>query len=68
MLNDPVDGGIQEHNGELRYVEIGFTDALRMLVVITTDRNGLTRVATAFPATPNLRDFYFAEKGYKYER
>jgi uncharacterized DUF497 family protein len=38
LLNDPIDGGTQDHEGEERFVEVGMTDAMRILVVITTQR------------------------------
>ena len=62
LANDPLDGGIQDHAGEDRFVEIGRTDAMRLLVVITTARGELTRVVTAFPAPPDARRFYRARK------
>ena len=67
LLNDPVYGGTQEHESEERFVEVGVTDAMRMLVVITTMRGELTRVVTAYPASPAFRKFYSMEKGVKYE-
>ena len=63
LLNDPVDGGVPDHEGEVRYVEVGVTDAMRLLVVITTDRGELIRVVTAFSAPSQYRDFYLREKG-----
>ena len=64
LRNSPIDGGAQNVNGEERHVEVGFTDALRLLVVITTYRGELIRVVTAYPAPPSFRDFYRREKGY----
>jgi uncharacterized protein len=68
LINDPADGGIQDHEGEERCVEIGVTNSLRVLVVITTLRGASIRVVTAYPAPPALRDFYVREKGRQYER
>jgi uncharacterized protein len=65
LLNDPIDGGTQDHEGEERFVEVGATDAARILVVITTQRGELTRVVTAYPASPGFRQFYAIEKGLK---
>ena len=65
LINDPVDGGVQDHEGEERRVEVGITDALRVLVVITTVRGERTRVVTAYPASPAFRQFYTSEKGIK---
>ncbi len=63
LQNNPVDGGVQDHEGEERRVEVGTTDALRLLVVITTVRDDKTRVVTAFPASSFFRQFYASEKG-----
>lgn len=68
LLNDPIDGGTQDHEGEERFVEVGSTEALRILVVITTQRGELTRVVTAYPASPAFRQYYASEKGMKYEQ
>lgn len=68
LFNDPADGGVQNQGGESRYVEVGVTDALRVLVVISTNRGELTRVVTAYPATPSFCDFYARERGYRHER
>ncbi len=65
LLNDPIDGGTQDHEGEERFVEIGTTDKARILVVITTQRGELTRVVTAYPASPAFRQFYATEKRIK---
>jgi uncharacterized DUF497 family protein len=66
LINDPADGGVQNQDGEDRYVEVEVTDALRVLVVISTNRGELTRAVTAYPATPAFRDF--RERGYRNER
>lgn len=63
LLNDPADGGVQDHENEERFVEVGVTDAMRILVVITTMRKELIRVVTAYPAPAIFRDFYMREKG-----
>jgi uncharacterized DUF497 family protein len=68
LRNDPADGGVQSSEGEERFVEVGVTDALRVLVVITTYRGALIRVVTAYPATPAFRNFYAREKGHRDER
>ncbi|SNT09681.1 hypothetical protein SAMN05421770_104147 [Granulicella rosea] len=66
LENDPVDAGVQDCEGEQRYVEVGMTHSGRMLVVITTLRGELTRVLTAYRATPLFRAFYFRERGANY--
>ena len=60
--NDPVDGGYQQHTTEERYINIGVTDAQRVLVVITTWRGDLLRVVTAYPASQSVREFYASER------
>ena len=61
VLNDPVDGWRQIQDGEERFMQIGVTNAMRVLVVIITWRGELVRVVSAFPASPRLRK-YFAEE------
>jgi uncharacterized protein len=68
LLNDPIDGGTQDHEGEERFVEVGMTDAMRILVVITTQRGELTRVVKAYPASPAFRQYYASEKGIRNEQ
>jgi uncharacterized protein len=63
IANDPLDLEVQFTNGEERILQIGATDALRILVVVTTWRGDRIRVVTAFPATPQLRKFSSAHKG-----
>ena len=63
VTNDPLDLEEQFRNGEDRLMQIGETNALRILVVVTTWRGSRIRVVTAFPATPQLRDLYIAQKG-----
>jgi uncharacterized DUF497 family protein len=58
VLNDPVDLEVQLRNREERTVQIGETDAGRILVVVTTWRDGSIRVITAFPANKKLRTLY----------
>ena len=68
LVYDPVDAGAQDHAGEERFVEVGVMDAMRVLVVITTQRGELTRVVTAYPASAAFRRFYASQKGFEYER
>jgi len=58
ISNDPVDGWRQVQDGEERFMQIGVTNAMRVLVVIITWRGDLVRVVSAFPAPPGLRNFY----------
>ena len=66
VLNDPVDLELQIRSGEQRTVQVGETDAGRVLVVITTWRDGNVRVVTAFPAKKKIREFYERQKEKKY--
>ena len=63
IANNPLDLEVQLRNGEERVLQIGETNALRILVVVTTWRGSRIRVVTAFSATPQLRDLYIAQKG-----
>jgi uncharacterized DUF497 family protein len=63
VLNKPVDLEFQTGSGEERIVQLGETDEGRILVVVTTMRDDLIRVVTAFPAAKRLRKLYIAEKG-----
>ena len=65
LLNDPADGGSHNVDGEERDVDIGITDAMRVLVVITTDRGELIRVVTAYEASAAFRDLDFRQKGQR---
>jgi uncharacterized DUF497 family protein len=46
VLNNPIDLEFQRRGEESRIAQIGETDQGRVLVVVTTLRNGLTRVVT----------------------
>ena len=63
VLNEPIDLTMQLRDGEERTPQVGETDAGRILVVITTWRDGLIRVVTAFPAKIALRKLYVAQRG-----
>ena len=67
VLNDPIDLQFQLRNGEERIAQVGETAAGRILVVITTVRDDLIRVVTAFPAIRRLRKLYLAQKGRENE-
>ena len=63
ITNDPIDLELQFRNDEERVLQIGATNALRVLLVVTTWRGKRIRVITAFPAPPQLRVFYATQKG-----
>lgn len=56
--NDPFDICQYIRNGEERLNQIGETNAGRVLVVITTERDNRIRVVTAHPADRTLRKLY----------
>ena len=60
--NDPIDAGAVLRNGEMRTVNLGETDAGRVLVVVVTERGGMCRVVTARPADRKERAFYSNHK------
>lgn len=63
VLNDPIDLQLQIWSGEERIAQLGETEAGRILVVITTMRDDLIRVVTAYPANKWLQDVYFTQRG-----
>jgi len=54
----PMDIAEQHHEEEVRYVQLGITANLRILLIVTTWRGDLVRVVTAYPAPPSLRALY----------
>ena len=63
VLNDPLDLEFETSSGEERTAQLGETDAGRILIVITTTRDDLIRVVTAFPAAKRLRKLYIIHRG-----
>ena len=62
ILNQAWEVGLQRHREEIRTAHVGETDQGRILFVVTTWRNGLIRIVTAFPAKKALRAAYAAQK------
>ncbi len=58
VLNQPLDLEVQSRSGEERTLQLGETDAGRILLVVTTYRGNKLRVVTAFPANKKLRSLY----------
>lgn len=54
VVGNPLDLDYSVRDGEPRFRQVGETVAGRILAVITTERHGLTRVVTAYPASPLL--------------
>ena len=62
ITNHPLDLDYVFRNGEMRLRQAGETSAGRILAVITTIRDGLIRVVTAYPASRSLRATYLEHK------
>ena len=58
ISNEPFDREKQLRNDEERTVQLGVTDAGRILQVVTTWRGPFLRVVTAFPANRKMRMLY----------
>src|SRR5215469_6972891 len=62
--NDPLDLEVQMVGDEERILQVGYTNAGRMLIVATVWREDKLRVVTAFPASPGFRQHYLRQKGF----
>ncbi len=62
IVNRPVDLESELRNGEERVAQIGETDEHRILIVISTMRQGKIRVVTAWPAKERLRRYFQTQK------
>jgi uncharacterized DUF497 family protein len=62
ILNRPVDLESYLRNGEERVVQVGETDALKILIVVSTMRDKKIRVVTAWPAKERLRRYFQTQK------
>ncbi len=59
----PLDAVQQYYEGEERFLYLGVTAALRILIVVVTWRSDQLRVITARSASPAQRDLYWLERG-----
>ena len=64
--NESFDLEFQSVKGEERFVQLGETNAGRILVVVSTWRKTLIRVITAFDAPKAMKRVYLAQKGNLY--
>ncbi len=64
--NEPFDLELQAANGEERFLQLGATNAGRILVVVSTWHKALIRVITAFDASKAMKRIYIARKGDLY--
>jgi uncharacterized DUF497 family protein len=55
MNHDPLDMGYDLIDGEERYRSVGLTNGGRLLLVVSTVRDGKVRAVTAFPASVSNR-------------
>ncbi len=62
ILNDPVDVGMEIIDGEERLLNLGPTNAGRILLVETTWREDRIRVVTAFEPIKRLIQFYYQQQ------
>jgi uncharacterized DUF497 family protein len=60
--NRPRDLESELRNGEERVVQVGETDAGRVLIVVSTTRDQKIRVITAWPANERLRRYFQTQK------
>jgi uncharacterized protein len=66
--NEPFDLKFETVSGEERFVQLGETNAGRILVVVSTWREVLIRVITAFDAPKAMKRIYIAQRGDLYGR
>src|ERR1700726_3580107 len=64
--NEPFDVELQTVKDEELLVQLGETNAGRIMVVVSTWRESLIRVITAFNAPKAMKDLYLIKKGNLY--
>jgi hypothetical protein len=62
IRNRPCDLETSLRNEEERVAQVGETDAGRILIVISTMRDGKVRVVTAWPAKERIRRYFQTQK------
>ncbi len=60
--NDPIDLDYQAVDGEDRILQIGTTNAARILTILSTVRAGRIRPITAFPSSKRQIQAYFKHR------
>jgi uncharacterized DUF497 family protein len=68
LENDPLDVGVALRHGETRTLQLGETDAGRVLFVVITERAGMYRVVTARPSRREERAFYSNAKAITHDQ
>ena len=66
ISNEPFDVELQTVKDEERFVQLGETNAGRIVVVVSTWRTTLVRVITAFDASRSIKQVYIVQKGNLY--
>lgn len=66
VSNQPLGLEEQFRSGETRLSQLGVTNAGRILIVVTTIRQGRQRVVTAFDANRNMRKYFLEAKARRY--
>jgi uncharacterized DUF497 family protein len=64
FANDPLDLDAEIVDGEERYTSVGHTNRLRVLIMVWTMRDDMTRPITAFGASERLAKRYLTERGF----
>ena len=59
VLIEPLEAGVQQHEGEARVLCFGRTKSGRLLTVLYTERHGKIRVVTAYEMTKEQQALYF---------
>ena len=63
ILNEPVDLGMENMEGEERQLNLGATKRGRVLLVVTTWRENQIRVVTSFEPIKKIMQFYYQQRG-----
>ena len=66
ISSEPFDVELQTVKDEERFVQLGETNAGRIMVVVSTWRESLIRVITACNAPKAMKDLYLIKKGNLY--
>jgi uncharacterized protein len=62
IVNRPADLSSELRNGEERFVQVGETDAGRILIVVIAMQREMIRVVTAWPAKDRFRRYFLSLK------
>jgi hypothetical protein len=62
IANNPLDLSYEMQDGEPRFRQVGETSSGRVLLVVSTERRGVTRVITAHRPSRFLHDTYLKSR------